>query len=226
MLDAHFIRDHLDAVKANCKNRNVTPTSIASSPSTTSASGSPSETQRAAAAERDPKLSRKEKDPAKKQALIAEGEALREQVGDLESAAQAGRGRPARRAADHPQHDPPGRPGRRDAGRQQGHPPLGRAAEVRLHAKDHVALAEALDLVDFEAGSAVAGQKFYFLKNEAVLLELALVQYAMRHARCTQGYTPVITPDLARVEVLEGIGFMPAPTRRRRSTASPTPTCA
>src|SRR5207247_3166397 len=40
--------------------------------------------------------------------------------------------------------------------------------------KDHVVLAEALDLVDFEAGAAVAGQKFYFLKNEAVLLGLAL----------------------------------------------------
>src|SRR5206468_2332672 len=45
--------------------------------------------------------------------------------------------------------------------------------------KDHVALAEALDLVDFEGGASVAGQKFYFLKNEAVLLELALIQYAL-----------------------------------------------
>jgi seryl-tRNA synthetase len=74
--------------------------------------------------------------------------------------------------------------------------------------RDHVAVAEGLDLVDFEAGSKVAGPKFYFLKNDAVLLELALVQYAfdtlLRH-----GYTPIITPDLARVDVLEGIGFMP-----------------
>ncbi len=74
--------------------------------------------------------------------------------------------------------------------------------------KDHVALAEALDLVDFEAGAKVTGQKFYFLKNEAVLLELALVQYAMQ-TLLKEGFTPIITPDLARVEVLEGIGFMP-----------------
>src|SRR5206468_9293723 len=52
------------------------------------------------------------------------------------------------------------------------------------------------------------GQKFYFLKNEAVLLELALIQYAMT-TLIREGYTPVITPDLARVEVLEGIGFIP-----------------
>ncbi len=74
--------------------------------------------------------------------------------------------------------------------------------------KDHVALAEALDLVDFEAGASVAGQKFYFLKNEAVLVELALVQYAMK-TLLDEGYTPVITPDVARAEVLEGIGFIP-----------------
>src|SRR5205814_3685651 len=74
--------------------------------------------------------------------------------------------------------------------------------------KDHVALAEALDLVDFEAGAAVAGQKFYFLKNEAVLLELALVSFAMT-TLIKHGYTPVITPDVARAEVLEGIGFIP-----------------
>jgi seryl-tRNA synthetase len=74
--------------------------------------------------------------------------------------------------------------------------------------KDHVALAESLDLADFEAGSSVAGQKWYFLKNEAALLELALVQYAMG-TLTGRGYTPIITPDVARVEVLEGIGFIP-----------------
>ena len=55
--------------------------------------------------------------------------------------------------------------------------------------KDHVALCDALDLADFEAGSSVAGQKFYFLKNEAVLLELALVQFAIG-ALIREGYTP------------------------------------
>src|SRR4029079_12061408 len=74
--------------------------------------------------------------------------------------------------------------------------------------RDHVAIVEALDLADFEAGAKVAGQKFYFLKNEAALLELALVQHAMQ-ALVREGFTPIITPDLARVEVLEGIGFIP-----------------
>src|SRR5262249_16700347 len=85
---------------------------------------------------------------------------------------------------------------------------VGEPRKFDFPAKDHIALAETLDLVDFEAGSRVAGQKFYFLKNEAVLLELALVQYAMGKL-IAEGYTPIVTPDVARSEVLEGIGFIP-----------------
>jgi seryl-tRNA synthetase len=93
--------------------------------------------------------------------------------------------------------------------------------------KDHVALAEALDLVDFEAGARVAGQKFYFLKNEGALLEMALVQYAMSTLRGA-GYTPFITPDVARAEVLEGIGFLPRdpdPNKRQIYSLEGTDLC-
>ena len=53
-------------------------------------------------------------------------------------------------------------------------------------------------------GAVVAGQKFYFLKNEGALLELALVQYAMQ-TLVREGYTPVITPDVARVGTTKSI---------------------
>jgi seryl-tRNA synthetase len=103
----------------------------------------------------------------------------------------------------------------------------GEPAKFDFPPKDHVALAEALDLVDFEAGAAVAGQKFYFLKNEAALLELALIQYAMQ-TLLRDGYTPVITPDVARVEVLEGIGFIPRdpdPNKRQIYSIADTDLC-
>jgi seryl-tRNA synthetase len=67
---------------------------------------------------------------------------------------------------------------------------------------------EALHLVDFEGGAKVTGQKFYYLKNEAVLLELALVTFATRVLQ-DEGFTLFITPDLARRDILEGIGFNP-----------------
>jgi seryl-tRNA synthetase len=73
---------------------------------------------------------------------------------------------------------------------------------------DHVQLGEKLDLFDFEAGAKVAGHGFYFLKNEAVLLELALQRYAL-DLLLKEGFTPTITPDLARNEILQGIGFTP-----------------
>ena len=73
---------------------------------------------------------------------------------------------------------------------------------------DHVDLVAKLDLVDFEAGASVAGHGFYFLKNEAVLLELALVQYAVEKLR-GEGFTLYTTPDLARDDVLRGTGYMP-----------------
>ena len=62
--------------------------------------------------------------------------------------------------------------------------------------------------MDFEAAAKVAGHGFYFLKNEAVLLELALQLFAVRTV-IEEGFTPTTTPDLARNEVLEGIGFIP-----------------
>jgi seryl-tRNA synthetase len=73
---------------------------------------------------------------------------------------------------------------------------------------DHVQLAEKLDLVNFEAGASVTGHGFYFLKNGAVLLELALQRYAVE-VLMAEGFTPIITPDLARNEVLAGIGYIP-----------------
>jgi len=74
--------------------------------------------------------------------------------------------------------------------------------------KDHVEIAESLDLMDFEGGARVAGAGFYFLKNEAVLLELALQRYAVE-TLMKAGFTLMATPDLARNDVLQGTGFNP-----------------
>lgn len=74
--------------------------------------------------------------------------------------------------------------------------------------KDHVTIGEEKNLIDFERGAITAGSGFYYLKNESALMELALVNYAMNVCR-GEGFEPMITPDLARHEVLEGTGFNP-----------------
>jgi len=73
---------------------------------------------------------------------------------------------------------------------------------------DHMALAERLDLVDFEAGARVTGQKFYYLKNEAVLLELGLQRFAL-DILIDEGFQPIMTPDLARRQVVDAMAFSP-----------------
>lgn len=74
--------------------------------------------------------------------------------------------------------------------------------------RDHLELAQLHDWIDFDSGAKVTGSKFYFLKNDAVLLESALTLFAMKVAR-EMGYTPLSTPDLAKRSVLLGTGFNP-----------------
>jgi seryl-tRNA synthetase len=209
MLDAAYIREHLDAVKANCVNRNVKADVERVVQLDDERKRLEQQTQTLQQRQNEvSKLIPKEKDAAKKQALIAEGKSLREQVAALEK--QLGQVKDELRAAlvlipnmTHPDAPVSTDPNGNKVIKQWGEP-----RKFDFAAKDHVALAEKLQLVDFEAGASVAGQKFYFLKNEAVLLELALTQYAMQ-TLLKHGYTPIITPDVARVEVLEGIGFIP-----------------
>lgn len=77
-----------------------------------------------------------------------------------------------------------------------------------FEAKDHVQLSEINDLIEFERATKVAGAKFYYLKNELALMEFALIQYALEIA-IKRGFIPFSTPDLAKKEVLEGLGFNP-----------------
>ncbi|GIW99845.1 MAG: serine--tRNA ligase [Pirellulaceae bacterium] len=74
--------------------------------------------------------------------------------------------------------------------------------------RDHVELGALHDMIDFEGGARVAGSGFYFLKNDAVLLDLALQQFATRFL-VERGFVPVTTPDVAHSAILQGIGFMP-----------------
>jgi seryl-tRNA synthetase len=228
MLDAHFIRENLEAVKTNCHNRNVKADVDRVVQLDDQRRRLVQETQTLQQRQNEiSKLIPKEKDPAKKQALIQEGKDLRAKVAGLEAQSRQVEDDLGAVLRTIPNMSHPDAPVGTTAAdnkviRTSGEP---RRFDFRL--KDHVALAEALDLVDFEAGARVAGQKFYFLKNEAALLELALVQYAMG-VLVREGYTPFVTPDVARVEVLEGIGFLPRdpdPDKRQIYSLADTDLC-
>ncbi len=85
---------------------------------------------------------------------------------------------------------------------------IGKIPEFDFDVKNHSELMENLNMVDFERGAKIAGSKFYFLKNDAVLLERALISYGLEVLQ-NYGFDLMITPDLAKDEILEGAGFNP-----------------
>ena len=84
----------------------------------------------------------------------------------------------------------------------------GELPEFNFKPKDHLELAAGLNLVDFETAAKVSGSKFYYLKNQAVMLDLALSRYAL-DILSKHNFTITITPDIAKEKIVEGAGFVP-----------------
>jgi seryl-tRNA synthetase len=75
--------------------------------------------------------------------------------------------------------------------------------------KDHLELGESLGLIDMQRGAKVSGSRFYFLTGRGALLQLGLLQLALRLA-VDNGFIPIIPPVLVRPEVMAGTGFLGA----------------
>ena len=75
--------------------------------------------------------------------------------------------------------------------------------------KDHLELGEALGLIDMHRGAKVSGSRFYFLTGRGALLQLGVLQLALRLA-VDNGFIPMIPPVLVRPEVMSGTGFLGA----------------
>lgn len=73
--------------------------------------------------------------------------------------------------------------------------------------KDHLELGEALDIIDVKRAAKVAGTRFGYLKGDAVLLEFALVQYALE-TLTKEEFLPVIPPVLIKKDMMAGMGYL------------------
>jgi len=74
--------------------------------------------------------------------------------------------------------------------------------------RDHLDLGAAHDMIDMERGGKVAGTRFSYLKGDLVLLQFALVQFALQKLM-SRGFRPVVPPVLVRDEAMFGTGFFP-----------------
>jgi seryl-tRNA synthetase len=72
--------------------------------------------------------------------------------------------------------------------------------------RDHLELAG--EMIDMERGARLSGSRFAYLRGPLVMLELALVRYAMEKL-IGEGFEPVIPPVLVREPALYGTGFLP-----------------
>ncbi|MDR2864798.1 MAG: serine--tRNA ligase [Spirochaetaceae bacterium] len=209
MLDYRFIVENLDAVKANIKNRCMDADAdalVRLFKKRTELVTSLQELQRNRnenAAAMKAKL-----DPDLRQKLIEDGKKIKENIAIAEDKLRVIEAELTTEAKRIPNMAHPDAPiGKEDKDNLECKR-FGEPTTFDFEPKDHVILGQELDIIDFDTARKVAGPKFYYLKNEGVFLELALVRYALDILQ-KKGFTPLITPDIAKDEILDGIGFNP-----------------
>jgi len=159
-----------------------------------------------------------------RQKLIDEGKALKERIAALEAESADIEKRLDEEGRKIPNMAHPEAPvGKEDKDntevKRSGEP-----TKFDFEPKDHVQLGQDLDIIDFDAATRVSGTKFYYLKNQGVILELALVRYAL-DILMKRGFTLFTTPDVAKTEILEGIGFNPRGAESNVYTVEGEGTC-
>ncbi|MFA5126523.1 MAG: serine--tRNA ligase [Patescibacteria group bacterium] len=86
---------------------------------------------------------------------------------------------------------------------------VGEMTNLGFPALDHVELGTSLDLLDIEQGAQVSGARFWYLKNELVELEMALIHYLFNKL-IKKGFKALSVPQLVKEPAMFGTGFFPA----------------
>lgn len=84
---------------------------------------------------------------------------------------------------------------------------IGETAKFDFKFLDYMEIGKKLDLIDTETASKVSGSRFGYLKNQAVLLEFALVRFAF-DTLMKEGFIPVIPPQIIKEEMMQGLGYL------------------
>jgi seryl-tRNA synthetase len=85
---------------------------------------------------------------------------------------------------------------------------VGNVPQFDFPPQDHINLMKEYEMVDFERGAKIAGARSYFLKNDGMLLEQAVLQYAIGKM-IKKGFTPLAVPNIVNTECLTGTGYFP-----------------
>lgn len=145
--------------------------------------------------------------PEARPALIERGKALKEELASKEGRLEELDIRVKELLLQFPNTTHPDVP---EGGSDEENKELARVGEIRplTSPKSHTELAALHDLVDFERAAKVTGAKFYYIKRDLLIVEQALILWALQELR-REGFIPMETPDLAKDEVLMGTGYQP-----------------
>tara|TARA_B100000614_G_scaffold261367_1_gene290735 strand:+ start:175 stop:1464 length:1290 start_codon:yes stop_codon:yes gene_type:complete len=209
MLDLKYVREHPDLIRENIANRHVSADldTVLELYDRRNELLHSVEQLRAARNENARAMKQKLSD-AERSTLIEEGKRIKQDIAAGEEELRTVEERLNEAADTLPNLTHPDSPvgATEDANRELEI--VGNVPSLDFPARDHVTLGADLDIVDFEHAAKVSGAKFYYLRNQGVFLELALTRFALDRLTA-RGFTPMITPDIARTDVVAGIGFNP-----------------
>ncbi len=209
MLDYKFIKENLEAVKRNILNRSMTADADKAVELYDKRTALVTALQNLQKERNDNALSMKQKlSPEERQKLIDTGKEIKEKITETETELAEAEKNLHEAVSKIPNMAHPDAPVGKEDSENLEVKRSGTIPSFGFEPKDHVQLGQDLDLIDFEAGTKVSGVKFYYLKNEAVFLEQALTMYGLS-ILSKHGFIPFITPDIAKEEILYGIGFNP-----------------
>ncbi|MDD4574136.1 MAG: serine--tRNA ligase [Sphaerochaeta sp.] len=225
MIDLKELKERRDEIAQNISNRymNVDIDEIIVLQEKRSALLQESEAYRAKRNENAQKMKAK-LDKETRDAYIAEGKQIKETIAKLETelaVVETAFQEKARTIPNYAHEDAPIGKEDKDSTTVKL---VGQIPTFSFKPKDHVQLGESLDLIDFDTATRVSGPKFYYLKNQAVILQMAMERYALDIVM-KNGFTPFITPDIAKEEILQGIGFNPRGEESNIYNLEGTDTC-
>jgi seryl-tRNA synthetase len=202
-----FVREHIDEVRENIANRGVSVDLDALLELDAGRLALLKEVEAMRKERNEVAETMRSATPDSRPGLIERGKKLKEEVAakesDLETVEKAWR----EEALKLPNMTHPDAPiGKTD----EDNKVIDTVGEIRKLEKprSHVELAQMHDLIDFERAAKTTGAKFYFLKGKLAILEQAMLTWAAREM-AAEGYLPMSTPDLAKDDVLVGVGFNP-----------------